>query len=135
MRATLQERIWQLRQQNFQGRYFVPEAALTELVSKAAVETSLRNLEVPVHEIKDLTDGILRGARKCFAVLVYIGCEKTISGFFRYDSLQRSYPDHRLPYTSEALQQVFNGVEASQFIISQFLESSGNFVSLSCINI
>jgi hypothetical protein len=111
---------------NFEGRHFIPEAALVEVVSEPAVKLALRNLGVPVYEIRDLTDGILRGARKCFAILVLIRRGEAISGFFRRDSLQRSHPDDRLPYTSEILQHIFDG-EATDVTIKGFLEKQWEF--------
>ncbi|KAM6513261.1 hypothetical protein FALCPG4_015708 [Fusarium falciforme] len=126
MEKKLQESILKVRQRNFEGRRFVPEAALFKVFSESIVELSLRSVGVPVHEIRALTDGILRGARKCFAILVLIGCGKAISGFFRRDSLQQSCPDDRLPYASEVLQQIFEA-EASSLIVEQFLERQWEF--------
>ena len=119
----LRENLEQIRfaNPNIDHRHFIPEADLFAVVSESAVKLSLRNLAVPVHEIKDLTDSILRGARKCFAILVLIRRGEAISGFFRGDSLQQSNPDDRLPYASETLQQIF-GVEATSVTISSFLD-------------
>jgi hypothetical protein len=111
---------------NVERRYFIPEAALFEIVSESAIKLSLKSLRVPVHEIRDLTDGILRGARKCFAILILTGNGKAISSFFMRDSLQRSHPDDRLPYTSEALQQIFEK-EATNQTIKHFLEKQWEF--------
>jgi hypothetical protein len=73
-----------------------------------------------------LTDGILQGARKCFATLVLIRHGEAIAGFFRHDSLQRSHPDDRLPYTSEILQQIFDG-ETTSLTIKDFFEKQWEF--------
>ncbi|KAK4210546.1 kinase-like domain-containing protein [Rhypophila decipiens] len=110
---------------NWEGRYFIPDDDLLNIVSESAVKISLRSLAVPLHEITDLTDGILQGARRCFAILVFIRHGEAISGFFRHDSL-RSHPDDRLPYTSEALQQIFEKDEASS-VVRNFLEKQWEF--------
>lgn len=106
---------------NFEHRYFIPEAALFEVVSEPAIKMSLRSFGVPVYEIRDLAISILQGARKCFAILILIGRGEAISNFFRRDSLQRSYPDDRLPYTLGKLQQIFED-ESTSSTISHFLE-------------
>lgn len=111
---------------NHESRYFIPETALFEVVSKSTVQPSLRSIGAPVHEIEDLTKGILQGARKCFAILVLLNRGKAISGFFRHDSLQESHPDDRLPYTSEALQRIFKE-QANSPIIKGFLEKQWEF--------
>ncbi|KAM6513270.1 hypothetical protein FALCPG4_015713 [Fusarium falciforme] len=126
--AELRESIERLRfaNTNSEHRYFIPEAALFEIVTESAVKLSLRSFDVPVHEVRDLTDGIMRGARKCFAILVSIDHGGAISGFFRHDLLQHSHPDHRLPYASEILKQVFEEDEASP-TIKRFLEKQWEF--------
>jgi hypothetical protein len=111
---------------NFEGRYFVPEAALFDVVSEPAIKLSLTSLGIPEHEIGWLVEGILQGARKCYAILILIRRGEAISGFFRRDSLQRSCPDDRLPYTSESLQQILE-VEASSLTIKRFLETQREF--------
>ncbi|KAH7117524.1 kinase domain-containing protein [Dactylonectria macrodidyma] len=126
--AELQERIEMLRfaNRNSEGRYFIPEADLFQIVTESAVKLSLRSLDVPAHEVRDLTDGIMQGARKCFAILVSIDRGGAIAGFFRHDLLQHSHPDHRLPYTSEILKQVFEEDEVSP-TIKRFLEKQWEF--------
>ncbi len=107
---------------NFEHRHFIPEAALFEVVTESAVALALRSRAgIPVHEIGDLTSGILRGARKCFAILVLMDRGEAISGFFRRDSLQQSRPDDRLPYMEESLKPIFG--EAAGLTIKKFLEN------------
>ena len=113
---------------NFEGRYFIPDNALFNVISEPAITRSLGSLGFPPHEIGGLADGILHGARKCFAILTLIGHGKAISGFFRRDSLQRSCPDDRLPYTSEALQQILE-VDTSHLMIKRFWETQREFTT------
>ncbi|KAF4459116.1 kinase domain-containing [Fusarium albosuccineum] len=111
---------------NFEDRHFIPEAALFRIMSKSAIEASLKSLDVPVHEIPDLTNDIHRGARKCFAILILVGCGKKISALFRRDLLQRSQPDSRLPYNPQALERIFEEKESSPTIRS-FIEKQWEF--------
>ena len=126
--AELREKIENLRfaNSNIEGRFFVPETALRRITSKSAIEIALQNLQLPIHEVRDLTHGILHGAQKCFAILLLIGYGNAIVGFFRSDSMQHSSPDDRLPYTSEALQRVFQATEASPQV-RNFLERQWEF--------
>ncbi|KAK4195869.1 hypothetical protein QBC40DRAFT_352225 [Triangularia verruculosa] len=105
---------------NWEERHFIPNDELFDVISESAIKLALRSSAVPLHEIIDLTDGILRGARRCFAILVFIRHGEAISSFFRHDSL-RSHPDDRIPYTSEALQQIFEK-DAANLMIRNFLE-------------
>ncbi|EXL66196.1 serine/threonine protein kinase [Fusarium oxysporum f. sp. conglutinans race 2 54008] len=111
---------------NFEGRYFIPEATLFRVVSKSAIKDSLKDLDVPIHEIQGLTNDILRGARKCFAILILMRRGEKISAFFRSDLLQRSTPDSRLPYNSQALEQIFGQHELSA-TIRAFIEKQWEF--------
>jgi len=111
---------------NFERRYFVPDAAVSEVLSESTVRSVLKDLRVPAYEVADLTDGILRGARKCFAILVLIDRGEAISNFFRGDSLQQSRPDDRLPYTSASLQRIFSE-NAKSPAVTDFFEKQWEF--------
>ncbi|GAB1319486.1 hypothetical protein MFIFM68171_09696 [Madurella fahalii] len=110
---------------NWEERHFIPDDELFNVISESAIKLALRSSAVPLHEIIDLTDGILRGARRCFAILVFIRHGEAISGFFRHDSL-RSHPDDRIPYTSEALQRIFEK-DATSSMVRNFLEKQWEF--------
>lgn len=130
LRGSIEELRYE--QTNFEDRHFIPEVALFRVVSEPAISISLKDLGVPIHEIRDLTNDIVRGARKCFAILLLIGRGREISAFFRRDSLQRSRPDSRLPYNSEALRQIFGGKDSSltkesHLTIKRFLEKQWEF--------
>ncbi|KAJ3486614.1 hypothetical protein NLG97_g6578 [Lecanicillium saksenae] len=113
--------------ENLEGDHFVPEAALLDLVCESHVKQSLLEIPTPAQEIQYLTDSILRGARKCFAILVLIGRSAAISRFFQRDSLQLSCPDDRLPYTSETLQKIFEK-DTTGLTVKRFLEKQWMFV-------
>ena len=91
---------------------------------KSTITASLKSLSIRSYELLDLSNSILLGARKCFAILILIGCEEAIADFFRRDSLLQSRPDDRLPYSSEALQQIFaedgNGLRVADFLEKQW---------------
>ncbi|EJP60701.1 protein kinase domain-containing protein [Beauveria bassiana ARSEF 2860] len=84
-------------------------------------------IQTPAQEVVYLTNSILRGARKCFAILVLISRTAAISNFFQRDSLQRSCPDDGLPYTSETLQRIFEK-DTTSLTVKRFLEKQWMFV-------
>ncbi|KAK0712750.1 kinase-like domain-containing protein [Lasiosphaeria miniovina] len=112
-----------MERQSISNRYIKLEDLRNLLISKFRAGNF--KIQVPLHEIIDLTYGILRGARRCFAILVFIGHGEAISSFFRHDSL-RSHPDDRLPYTSEVLQRIFEKNAASS-VVRNFLEKQWEF--------
>ncbi|CZR68797.1 uncharacterized protein PAC_18697 [Phialocephala subalpina] len=114
------------KNQNHEGRRFIPEATLFSVVTELPIQNALRNLGVPTQEIGPLSARILQGARKCFACLLLTGHGKAISGFFRHDSLQQARPDDRLPYTSEAVEQIFKNY-ATPLAVKEFLEKQWEF--------
>lgn len=108
------------------GNHYVPDASLFEILTEPAIRLCLEELEVPLDERIPLTSDIVNGARKCFSILLLIRRGKSISGFFRHDSMQRSRPDDRLPYTKDALQKILE-VDESHIVIMQFLEKQWDF--------
>lgn len=110
-----------LGEENVDGRNFVTETLLYRIMSEDAIRRTLADAGVLPHDRRDLTTNILRGARKCFAILVSIRHPAQISEFFKRDTLQTSYPDDRLPYNVQALEQIF-GEEAGGLIVRHFLD-------------
>ncbi|KAM7209923.1 hypothetical protein V8F06_014693 [Rhypophila decipiens] len=110
---------------NWEKHHFIPHDTLFGVVSKPAITLDLRSSAVPRHEIIDLTGSILRGARSCLAILVFIRHGEAISSFVRHDSL-RSHPDDGMPYNSEALQLIFEE-DAASSRVRNFLEKQWEF--------
>ncbi|KFA46069.1 hypothetical protein S40293_09969 [Stachybotrys chartarum IBT 40293] len=113
--------------QTFNKKYFVPEATLFGIVTESSIKDALHALEVPKHEVKDLVGAIKRGARKTFAILLLTNHGAAISRFFRKDSMQESTPDGRLPYSADALQDIF-GVPPGNLQVKKFMESQWEFI-------
>lgn len=127
--AELRDKIEKIRFNicNTEKRYFIPETTLFDVVTESAVKQSLRSLQIPLHEINDVTTVIVQGARKCFAILLLIGRGEAITSFIKHDSLQRqSFPDYLLPYTTEQLQQRFEEKDDT-VVVSSFLEKQWEF--------
>jgi hypothetical protein len=115
-----------LSQENVDGKNFLPEAMLYTIVSEEAIRRTLAAAPVPPHDIRDLTTSVLQGARKCFAILVFIGHPARISSFFTYDTLLTSCPDDRLPYNLQALEHIF-GEGTESLIAKRFSKTQWEF--------
>jgi serine/threonine protein kinase len=115
-----------LANENHKGQNFVPEAELEALMTASRVRISLKSSGIPVHEQEELIGAICQGAKKCFAILLLIHRGKAITNFFKHDSLQSTFPDKRLPYSSDALQTIFGEVQQSLTVL-KFLERQWDF--------
>ncbi|ETS78632.1 hypothetical protein PFICI_10694 [Pestalotiopsis fici W106-1] len=126
----LQGRIDDLRfeYRNAAGEFFVPEAALFELLSEAEVRNLINIGDWEHHEREELAQGIMRGARKCLSILLLINASHRITGFFQHDSMQSSCPDDRLPYNEDSLRRAL-GPDSPQRLINRFLEMQWTFMT------
>lgn len=107
---------------------FVPEVALFEVMEKPRVKACLECLKVPLHELDILTDEVMRGARKCFAILLLMGKGAVIKDFITHDGLLNSSPDDRLPFNSETLKNYFKVPETNPLVL-EFMEKQWYFAT------
>lgn len=106
---------------NNEDHCFFPEDSLLELFSEQRMKDVLKDLAIPRHEVPDLANSILKGAQRCFTILILINHGEEIPSFFRHDSLQQSYPDHHLPYKEEILEDIL-GVDKTSLLVKRFVE-------------
>ena len=83
-------------------RRFLPDAALSEVVSEQAVADVISStVNLPYHERMSLVEFVLRGAKKIFCILVWIQAVPSIISFFRSQEF-----DPRLPFKLEDLEKI-----------------------------
>jgi hypothetical protein len=73
------------------------------------------------YRVEELARVIVTGARKTFAVLVFIGCPEAIISFIQDDPLQPDYLDRKLPLQLDKLAALLDdAVLAAQFYGKQW---------------
>ena len=110
-----------LRYKNHEGRHFLPETPLHDLMTESAVRATLQSLATQSYHLEELVKDILSGGWKVFAILLLIGQADAITLFFKHKFPQIAYVDHRLPYSKEMLEEIFED-RADDLAISKFLE-------------
>jgi hypothetical protein len=125
---NLLEKIEELRftNKNCEGRFFVPEVELASLMLDSVVRTCLIELGLPRYQHEELVADIVKGARRCFAILLLMNHGSSIVRFFGDDSLQRARPDDRLPFHQGALAKIF-GVKPDNLKVRRFEEKQWDF--------
>jgi hypothetical protein len=111
---------------NYEGRFFVPEAKLFSLMSETVIRVCLEELSLPAYQHEEIVTNIVKGARRCFAILLLTTCGGSIVRFFGGDSLQRSRPDDRLPFDPHPLARIF-GVQPDDLKVRRFIEKQWDF--------
>jgi len=102
------------------GESFIPQKALYRLLSKDVVSATLRRSGTSAIHIDSLTDKILKGGQKLFAILVLLkGEESKILEFVKHDQLAVSPLDSRLPFSLETLTTVVPSI-ALEFYETQW---------------
>lgn len=114
--------------QNVDMRYFVPEVALFDIMKEPWVKHCLECLKTPLHELNSLTDDVMGGARKCFAILLLMGKGEKIKDFVTLDDLLQIRPDDRLPFNSESLKNYFR-VPENDPLVCMFMEKQWDFAT------
>jgi hypothetical protein len=128
--------VLRLKNKNYEGRNFVPEADLRALMTVDLIRASLKSLQIPLHEHGELADTIGNGACKCYAILLLIRRGAAIRDFIKCDSLQRTRLDDRLPYSPDLLHKIFDensksvsdeSVSGESVSVGKFLEKQWDF--------
>lgn len=123
----LQQAIWELRIENFQDKYFVPQQSLYNIMTPNAVLGVLRKCNIAQHQLQETVDTIVPGACKLFAILVTNDDVDFITRFIEHDQLQQSMLDQRLPFTREQLCNILPAVHSMK--IERFLEKQWEFMA------
>ena len=112
----LRKRILERQLVTVHRRRFLPDAALSEVISEQAVADVISSTNLPYHEQKDLVEFVLRDAKKIFCILVWIRAVPSISSFFRSREV-----DPRLPFKLEDLKNIgVSNATAREFEITQW---------------
>jgi len=118
---NLKDLILDKGRKNIEPRWFMPHQALHDLMTKDVVEKAIRDTEIEHYQISDLTQAVLNGSQKIFAILALIGKPECILKFIEEDNFQHSHLDHRLPLPLERLQRLLpNSNAAKQFYEKQW---------------
>lgn len=130
----LQESILTARnkKENIQGRWFISEDDLRNVVTKDAVRKALHDKEitkdckVETFRIELVVDAVARGAHRIFAILVCIHHTKSILQFIEDDKYRSSGLDHRLPFEREQLRAIFPD---HPIVVDKFYERQWHFTA------
>lgn len=115
---ALKDSIGCLRLANSEFRYFIPEVALFQLLTKNKVEEICKHMistsRPEVHD--DLITTIVSGGRKVFAILILCDHPEAIIDFINVvDQFQPSSLDYKLPFDINTLQRVLTNIRAKKF--------------------
>ena len=118
----LRTQIISSRVKNSDGHYFVPGSTILDFITASPVLETLRDCNVVVQDLDELTQTILGGARIVFAILVCIRQVQHASHFVRHDQFQTPVVkiDHKLPFQREVLEQILLPVAAKKFFERQW---------------
>lgn len=99
---------------------FVPHRSILALLSPETISTALYSTATSPLHIPSLTQHIIAGGRKVFAILVLLKSEEAqIEQFIKHDQLAPTSLDSRLPFTLEALETIVPNI-AGEFFEKQW---------------
>ena len=104
MRTTLRDQLFDIRIKNAEGKYFIPNKALEDVLSAERIRTCI--LYSSIEEIRraDVLRVIENGGKRVFAILVLLGKEYLMANFVQNDHmLQGTNLDSKLPLRVEPL--------------------------------
>lgn len=108
--------------QNCDRADFLPQLVLSDILTKAKIESVLRESNSGSHLIADTVKQVLQGARKTFAILILSKCAAHILDFIK-SSNPHGYPiDGKLPYEHIKDLESFglSEVESQNFLRNQW---------------
>ena len=125
----LRTQIVDSRVKNSDGRHFVPNPTVIDLVTAIPVRKALKECNVVSQDMDELVQTIIEGARTVFAVLILIRQVQRSSYFVRNDQFQSPLVpvDHKLPFGLEALEQILEPMAAKEFFERQWEFTAPNF--------
>ena len=120
MRTSVEElrkRIHERQLETANEDRFLPDVALSEVITEQVVVDVISSSSIPRHEQKDhLIEFVLHDARKIFCILVWIREVPFIDSFFRSREV-----DPRLPFKLEYLVEIgVSGTAAREFVTRQW---------------
>jgi hypothetical protein len=104
-RYQLRDQLRDLRRNVANDRcFFIPQKLLYKLLTRDIVSTTLSQSGISAIHIDNLTETILKGGQKLFAILVLLKGEETrILEFVKHDQHSALPLDSRLPFSLETL--------------------------------
>jgi hypothetical protein len=88
-----------LRRENFEGKSYIPETLLYNVLSEDIVYQVLQSCtNILPQQLGDVAEVVTIGARKILAILILDGHVDYIISFISADQYQESKLDHRLPF-------------------------------------
>jgi hypothetical protein len=109
-----------------EGRVFIPEQTLYELMTRTFVSDVCSSCGVPLHQIEEIIEVIMYGARKVFAVLILISEELSILRFIENDQFSKSRLDDKIPFSMDILNVIDQAI-APVFLRQQWELSAPSF--------
>lgn len=107
------------RVRNVESRYFVPQKAVHDLMTQEKVGQVVSEAEFKREHVEELTQEIMKGCRKIFAVLVLIRLPQSLLAFVEDDQLQSSILDQKLPFPLSKLQALLPTDDAADEFYQQ----------------
>ena len=116
----LRAQIQSLRQKNEDSKYFMPAGALNDLLKHRPIKNALKECGVEVNRIDEVTELIVRGGRRTFAILLAIYRQATIMKFVEGDQFQTNILDSKLPRSLSDLQSILPATDVGEFFERQW---------------
>lgn len=107
------------RVRNIESRYFVPQKALYDLMTQEKVAHVVSEAEFEREHFEELTQEIMKGCRKIFAILILIRHPQSLLAFVEDDQLQSSSPDQKLPLALSRLRALLPTDDAAEEFYQQ----------------
>lgn len=104
----LRDRLFLARVRNYEGRYFIPNKSLEELLPSDIIHSCVARSRVEEIHQKDVISAIEYGGRRVFTVLLLLGKESSMAEFVQNDQLlQATNLDSKLPLNLDTLETIF----------------------------
>ena len=118
--ADLRAQIHELRCRNVDGRYFVPNRALREVITEQAVLTAVEACGILPGRQEDIVKRVPQSGRRLFAILTLLNRQILILKFIENDQLIPRPLDSSLPFSLSTLQEMLTRADADDFFEKQW---------------
>lgn len=107
MGTTLRDQLFDVRIKNVEGKYFIPNKALEDVLSADKIRTCILCSSIEEIRRTDVLRVIESGGKRVFAILLLLGKESLMDNFVQNDHmLQGTNLDSKLPLHLETLETV-----------------------------
>ncbi|CEL08486.1 hypothetical protein ASPCAL11635 [Aspergillus calidoustus] len=122
----IKEIVNRCRRWNFAGQSFVSQRMLVDQMTSDVIGRALRETKLELYHVRDITNIILNGGQRTFAILVLIGEVASILEFIKTDNFQAAELDSQLPWERDALRELLG---RESYIPSQFCNQQPEFTA------